>query len=206
MVKLTRRHLDHYEENIVPKIRPKHLCRCISFAILAVTFLSGSDCGSSSTPTTHVTHSLGMPISLKATTPPTCGSGEAGAPAQAMNGTAAFLADLINADRSQTFLGNLPPNNILTGVAQFHAEDMAKHGSVGLIASDGEDPWTRVVCSGGPASTSVGVIAIGYSTDPQAVLAALNADTNAFGILYGFGFATSLSVGYSDGYWMILVD
>ena len=188
----------------MPRHCPAKLYRRTALALLTITLLSAGEC-SPRRDTNAVTPPPFSAQTFINTTPPACNGGPAAAQA-IMNGPAAALAQMINMDRNNTQLGELQPDPVMVGVAQFQAEDMAKHGYVGLVASDGEDAFTRIVCSGGAASTSVGIIATGYSTDPGYVFAALNADYGGFSILYNSTFATSLSVGYSEGYWMIIME
>ena len=61
----------------------------------------------------------------------------------------------------------LSPNAIDVGVAQGHADDMATHGYINFVGSDGEDVARRIVCSGGAPKNS-------------------------------------LSIGYNNGYWLII--
>lgn len=83
---------------------------------------------------------------------------------------------------------------------------MASQGYIGLVASDGEDVFRRIVCSGGPTSVQAGVIAVGFSTHPRSIFKAVTADLGASSILYGSTAYTSLSVGYDGGYWMIVIS
>ena len=64
--------------------------------------------------------------------PPTCGGGP-GTQRGTMNDQAALLARYINSYRSNILQNELTPDPVLNGVAQWHAEDMAKHGYVGLV-------------------------------------------------------------------------
>lgn len=123
-----------------------------------------------------------------------------------MSGGELTLANLINNGRGAAQEPALPPSSINVGVAQFHAQQMAASGSFSFVGTDGEDIFRRIVCSGGIANVPTGVIAIGYSTDPQAVFAALQNDYGAFAVMYDFTFATNLSVGYSGGYWVIIIQ
>jgi uncharacterized protein YkwD len=186
------------------------ICRRVAFVLFSVILLSGSDCGSSAPTTT--TPAVSTPVTTLQTTPPTCGNDGTGVPSGTMSGNELTLANLINSYRTQV-INNLPffpalnPDPTCVGVAQFHAADMAAHGYVGLVASDGEDALTRIVCSNSSlASTQTGVIAVGVSSDPNAVFAALNADLSASQILYSTPSFTSLSVGYNSGYWMIILS
>ena len=126
-----------------------------------------------------------------------------------MNSTETALAVRIaNYRTTIATLGTGPQNTIMVGVARFHAADMAQHGYVGLVASDGEDPFRRIVCSSGAAGKLTGIIAVGHSTDPEAVFNAMLADFGALEILSDTSnnLTSSLSVGYSGGYWMVILQ
>ena len=83
---------------------------------------------------------------------------------------------------------------------------MATHNYVGIVASDGEDAVQRIVCSG-LVPNAIGIVAIGYSTDPLAVYNAITQDEAAASLLiYSSVHYTSLSVGYSNGYWMVIIN
>src|SRR5439155_1191546 len=102
-------------------------------------------------------------VAFNGLTAPSCGGGPSTSPGT-MTGNELTLANLIATHR---YALGLPSDPINVGVAQWHARDMAENGYVGFIGSDGEDPNRRIVCSGGSANTIVGVIAVGYSTDPN---------------------------------------
>lgn len=117
------------------------------------------------------------------------------------------MVNLINGLRVQAGLGALGATTTPQGVAVFHAKDMAQHNYVGFVASDGEDVFRRLTCSGGMANVSTGVIAVGGSSSPNAVFDALQNDISSKNILLGNNFFfgwTSLTVGYSGGHWMII--
>ena len=144
-------------------------------------------------------------LSAQSATSPTCGGGP-GASKGDMSGNEVTLVNLINNMRNHTGLANLPVNRTIVGVAQYHALDMAASHQVSLVARDGEDPFRRIVCSGGAASVATGVVAVGRGTDPQLVFEAIQADISAFSTLYSPTYTLSLSVGYNDGYWMIIIQ
>lgn len=126
-----------------------------------------------------------------------------------MSGNELTLASLINSYRYFGYTlapSAAPPNATNVGVAQWHAQNMAKGHYVALVASDGEDPFRRIVCSGGAPNVATSVIAVGYSTDPQGVFDGLQLDPGASAILANRNTKTSVSVGYSDGYWMIIIQ
>lgn len=83
---------------------------------------------------------------------------------------------------------------------------MAAHGYVGEVGSDGEDAIQRMVCSGAVLTKGAEVIAVGYSTDPYAVFEDINSNFAANQALYSGTAYTNLSVGYSNGYWMIVIS
>ena len=115
------------------------------------------------------------------------------------------LSNYINQWRTVHFGGTvMSPNAIMVGVAQWHAEDMANNDYVGIIGSDGEDPFVRVTCSGGPKNVGEGVIAIGYSTDPFQVFQAVISDLGCQAVIDPTFSFTTMSIGYYEGYWMIL--
>ncbi len=149
------------------------------------------------------------PVTSTATTPPTCGGG-AGAPQGTMSGKELTLANLINSYRRAPGFGQgpvgVPPNAVNVGVAQWHVRDMDAHDYVGLVGWDGEDVFRRIVCSNGAPGVSTGVIAVGYSTDPQAVFEALQTDPGSIAIIGDATKKTSLSVGYRNGYWLIILQ
>jgi uncharacterized protein YkwD len=184
---------------------PKKLSYRLCLAFITVASLSAADCGSSNSgsSSTPATPPLQTPVvSWNTETAPTCGSGTGVAPAT-MSGNALTLANLIATYR---FNDALPANPINVGVAQFQAADMAKAGVVSFIGTDGEDAAQRITCSGGAASTSVGIIAVGFSTSPQAVINALMTDPNSSQIILDQNFSNSISVGYDAGYWMIILQ
>jgi hypothetical protein len=93
------------------------------------------------------------------------------------------------------------------GVAQWFADDMNTHDYVGLVGSDGEDFLHRFACSrGGTSPINGGVIAVGQSDNIADVLAFLEGEPNANAVLtLSGGGNTRLAVGYSNGYWMIII-
>ena len=148
------------------------------------------------------------PVSLASWTTPTCGGGPV-APKGNMTDTESLLASLINGMRGQSGLNPGAPDPIAVGVAQFHARNMSNSPYVGLVATDGEDPFRRLVCSGGPGNRVTAVIAVGRGSDPNEVFDVLMEDFAARSILVsdngGAGYSV-LAVGYSDGYWMIIMQ
>ena len=148
-----------------------------------------------------------VPISATTNTASTCGGGP-GAPSAAMAGNEVTLANLRNGHRLTVpgALKALPSDNIMVGVARYHAQDMANYAYLGLVAHDGEDPFRRIVCAGGAGGVQTGVIAAGYSTDPAQAYQAIIADSSASQVLYSSTVFISLSVGYSNGYWMVIVS
>jgi hypothetical protein len=182
--------------------------RRLGYALLVVFFLSGGECSprrdTNPEPAPPAPTPLQAPIvEWSSTTAAICTGGNGASPGT-MSGNELTLANLITLYRGNN---PLPPDPINVGVAQFQAADMAKHGAVSLVASDGEDALMRITCSGGTASTFTGVIVVGFSTDPQAVMNALQADVNAaFVIADVTDFANTVSVGYSNGYWMIILQ
>ncbi len=92
------------------------------------------------------------------------------------------------------------------GVAQWHAQDMANNDYVGLVGSDGEDVLQRFACTGGGPSTG-GAIAVGQSTSVNAVMAYLQSNPAANGIITSTGppGPNTVNVGYNNGFWMILL-
>jgi uncharacterized protein YkwD len=175
--------------------------------MLAVVFLSGSDCGGSNHNSGPAQVIQKPQVEWNVTSAATCNGG-ASAPAANMNKSAQILANLIATYQGDIVTG--PPNTTNVGVAQWHANDMATHGAVSLVGSDGEDALMRITCSGGTASTTTGVIAVGVDTDPQAIMNALLNDINANAMIQAFtttnGATGSIAVGYSDGYWMIILQ
>jgi uncharacterized protein YkwD len=185
------------------------ILRRVGLVMLAVAFLSGSDCGSSSSTPSTTTRPLSTPVAAFNYTPKVSNGG-ASAPTASMNSNAMTLAELIidyrlNAGISPALSATSTSSGILTGVAQWHAQDMAAHAYVGLVGSDGEDVFTRLANSGYTNSYS-GVIADGYSTDPQVVFDALisNYSSDTILLFNGQSFA-NIGVGYSDGYWMVIL-
>ena len=122
-----------------------------------------------------------------------------------MNGPASVLANLISDYRARAGLPTVSANNVLTGVAQVQADDMAASNAVGLVGTDGEDAFQRLANSGYTNAT-VAVIAAGYSTDPTAVYDAMLTDNSANQalMLHNSTF-NSIGVGYSNGYWMVIL-
>ena len=137
-----------------------------------------------------------------------------------MNGNAMILANLILAYRAQAFASLPVANTTLTGVAQWHANDMAANNYVGLVGSDGEDAFNRLVNSGGTASAYTGIVAVGPTTDPNAAFAALQANFSSNAVLlYNATWLspdlccpgnttgwTQIGVGYNNGYWMVIMN
>ena len=173
----------------------------IAFAI----FASLEVCGCSPAPAPA--RPLSAPVSIYTQTPATCGGVGIGAPPGTMNANALALANLITNYRAQLVIPLPAANAVDVGVAQWHAQDMATHNYVGLVGSDGEDPFRRMVCSGALGGKNTGIIAVGYSTNPQAVFDALISDFSANSlIVYSFGAQwSSIGVGYSNGYWMVIL-
>jgi|ERR1043165_815751 uncharacterized protein YkwD len=130
-----------------------------------------------------------------------------------MTATEQTLLKLINDFRGGTGLKFLQPDAAgdIVGVAQWHAKDMAAHNAVAIVGSDGEDAFTHLGCAGGGANAFAGVattvIALGYTTDPKAALNALltNPAANA-AILDPSQVMLFMGVGYSNGYWMIIMN
>ena len=148
------------------------------------------------------------PVALAGFTTPTCG-GAPSTPKGTMTESENRLASLINGMRGQSGLAPGDPDPIATGVAQFHARNMGATHSVGLVATDGEDPFRRLVCAGGPPNRVTAIIAIGQGTDPNEVFDVLMEDFVARSILVsdnGGANYSVLSVGQSNGYWMIIMQ
>ncbi len=97
------------------------------------------------------------------------------------------------------------PGQTAIGLAQWHARDMNSHDYVGLVGSDGVGFLQRWACSGG-APQDGGVIAVGQSSDVNAVLNFLKSDPSANKVLTLGGSAnTRVAVGYANGFWLIIV-
>ena len=176
--------------------RLRHALYCF---VPAIAILTGASC-TSNAPTTPT---LSTPVLGFETAPAACGGGPP-ATAASMNSNATVLANLINGLRVKSGQPVLTPSAIDTGVGQWHANDMSAHSYIGLIGSDGEDVFRRITCSGGGGDAMA--IAVGYSTDPNAVFAALQQDSGARDLLVytNFFFGSSFGIGYSNGYWMIV--
>jgi hypothetical protein len=182
--------------------------RRICVVMLAVFFLSGSDCGghNNSNPATVIQKPQVEWINKTAAS---CNGG-AGATPTSMKGNAQILANLIATFRGDDVGGST--NTINVGVAQWQAKNMSANNAVSLVGSDGEDALMRITCSGGTASTTTGVIAVGVSTNPQAVMNSLQNDINSSTMIQAFAPSTTkgtigtISVGYDNGYWMIILQ
>ena len=161
-------------------------------ALLACASLCFTSCNAvpSGAPTKPV-------IAVQEWSPATCG-GATGAPPSNMSGPELTLFNLL-----QSPTGGSAGPDTLTGVAKWHAQDMANSHSIGFVGSDGEDVYRRVTCSGTAGGTWIGVIAVGQSSDANAVMTAIKNDFAAYSILTA-GW-TFVSVGQSDGYWMIIL-
>ena len=136
------------------------IARRFFLVLLGLFLLSGSNCGQNDP---HPSH-LGQLTAAYGTTGNA--NGGPGAQASSMNGTASVLANMITDYREHAGLPTVSANDVLTGVAQVQADDMAASNAVGLVGTDGEDAFQRLANSG-YTNTNVAVIAAGYSTDPQ---------------------------------------
>ena len=181
------------------------VCRRIGIALFIVFFFSVTGCDEK---TTHPP--LSAPETAYSYTPSAAdATGGPSAPPVSMSGNALTLANLIINYRAQAGLDSgtnlLQPNDILAGVAQWHANDMANNSYVGLVGSDGEDVYNRLTNSG-YANKYAGAIADGYSTDPQAVFNEMITNYSSNSVLLFSGQPlTSIGVGYSNGYWMVIL-
>ena len=176
-----------------------NVARKLFLVLLGLFLLSGSNCGQNDP---HPSH-LGQPTAAYGTTGNA--NGGPGARASSMNGPASVLANLISDYRAHAGLPTVSANDVLTGVAQVQADDMAASNAVGLVGTDGEDAFQRLANSG-YANVTVAVIAAGYSTDPTAVYDAMLTDSSANqALLLGNSAFNSIGVGYSNGYWMVIL-
>ena len=85
---------------------------------------------------------------------------------------------------------------------------MATNNYVGLVGSDGEDPFARYVNSGGTTGDFAGAIAVGPAATAQDAFNAMQVNPSADAVLLSnpniFFFWTKIGVGYSNGYWMVM--
>ncbi len=175
--------------------------RLLTFILPAFTLVVVHGCTATPPPPPP----LATPVSSTIVTPPTCGGGPAATPGT-MDANEQLLANLINNLRGAAQEPPNPPSAVNVGVAKFHAAEIAASGNMTFVGNDGEDMFRRIVCSGGLANTSTGIIIVGFSGDPHEVFRAIQDDYGAFGVMYNFAFQTNLSVGYSGGYWVIILQ
>src|ERR1700678_1774541 len=100
----------------------------ICLILLALVFLSGGNCSNSDQPAPH-----SAPSAASSTATTGNANGGPGAPASTMSGNASILDNLIMDYRQRAGLPPVSANDILAGVAQAQADDMAASGSAGFV-------------------------------------------------------------------------
>jgi uncharacterized protein YkwD len=196
--------------------------RRVCFVLLAILFLTGSQCSSSSgTPTHGPGHKHPAPPATSApptqesaetwTSAPTCNGGNpvTAYPSSAdQNMASQMVAAIRNWRLSQNLSGlNGHANSGAITVAYYHAEDMNGHSYVGLVASDGENVTQHLACTDPNQIMNGGAIMVGQSDSVTNVLNYITMpNTSEYNVLTLSGSNTSrLVVGYSNGYWCILI-
>jgi hypothetical protein len=181
------------------------------YTIIAVACLSGSQCTpqepSDSHPAAAATQNAPTQDSAETWTSPAPCSGGDTVRANPSNEDQNMALSLVYAIRSWRLSQNMsglydPAAQGVRTVAFYHAEDMNGNSYVNLVASDGENVTQHLACMDG-AIRNGGAVVVGQSNNVTDVLNYMTSNNAALSVLSLN--RSHIAVGYSNGYWCVII-